>query len=223
MISGNAKANPYWPAISVGDECSLAVASDPPSFHGADELASDCQSFSLPAGQILKKGTDRDYFQRSSVRQSFNLEILEGIEFHLGWYIASGREAETARENGGRTDPPALAAETVGFCSGVLYLPKLHGVNSSRRMEQKGRGPDSLTVAQSGRVVVIAVGSAQDGDVFGDDQVASDHELLPVGGLQMRKEIANRFLGAHVMRENYSGRSHKECERSLHREPRLQV
>jgi hypothetical protein len=169
MISGDAEANADRPAISVRDERSLAVAADPPSFHGVHELAADCDPFSLPAGQILKKVTDRDYFQRSSVRQGFNLKILEGIEFQLGRYIANGREAETARENGGRTDPPALGAETVGFCSGVLYLPKLHGVNSSRRMEQKSSGPDSLTVAQSGRVVVIAVGGAENGDVLGND------------------------------------------------------
>src|ERR1700756_1516528 len=67
VICGNAKVDQDGPAISVGDEYSLAVAADPPSFHGADELSPDCDTLSLPLGQILKKGADRDYFQRSDV------------------------------------------------------------------------------------------------------------------------------------------------------------
>jgi hypothetical protein len=103
-----------------------------------------------------------------------------------------------------------LAAETVGFCGGLLDLLKLHEANSSRSMEQDSRGPDSLTAAQSGRVVVIAVGGAEDGSVSGGDQVTSDGQLLPVESFQVRKEIANRFLRADVRGQNHRGGNHKE-------------
>jgi hypothetical protein len=77
-------------------------------------------------------------------------------------------------------------------------------------MEQESCRPDPSAGAQSRRIAVIAVGGAEDGDVFRDDKVAGDDQLLPIGTFQVRKEIANRFLGTDVGGEDHPGGGHKE-------------
>lgn len=55
-------------------------------------------------------------------------------------------------------------------------------------------------------IFVVTISSAERRDVFRDDQFAREGELLPVSGLEVAKQIANRFLSSQSSRDEQEDR-----------------